>query len=82
VLVCHCRVVTDRAVRAAVADGAQDLDGVAQRCGAGTGCGGCVPLVEQLVADAVLALEAPDRLLERQRERRLTPRPAFVGAPA
>ncbi|MGH9153607.1 MAG: (2Fe-2S)-binding protein [Acidimicrobiales bacterium] len=50
--VCLCRRVTDRCVEAAIAAGARDVDAVGRLCRAGTGCGGCRPLLEALVAVA------------------------------
>jgi bacterioferritin-associated ferredoxin len=50
VLVCHCRKVNDRAVRASVEAGARTVPDVAARCGAGTRCGGCWPAIDQLLA--------------------------------
>ena len=46
--VCLCRRVTDRKVNAAIEAGASDSDEVTRRCGAGSRCGGCVPLIEEL----------------------------------
>lgn len=57
VIVCHCRVVSDRHVRAAIDAGAADLCDVAAACGAGTGCGGCLPEVRRLLADRGCAAE-------------------------
>ncbi|MCA1691085.1 MAG: bacterioferritin-associated ferredoxin [Acidimicrobiales bacterium] len=48
--ICHCRKVTDRHVCAAIEAGACDPDSLATRCGAGTGCGGCVPALRALLA--------------------------------
>ncbi len=48
-IVCHCEAVSDRAIRKAVRKGATTVDEVTQRCGAGGGCGGCVPEIERLV---------------------------------
>lgn len=48
--VCHCRGVTDRTVRAAVASGATTLEELARRCTAGARCGGCRPALEDLLA--------------------------------
>jgi bacterioferritin-associated ferredoxin len=79
--VCHCRVVSDRSVHAAIAAGARDVDDVMDLCGLGDGCGGCVPAVEDLLAEAALAVRAPQRVVERQRARR-TARPFPVGQPA
>ncbi len=55
--VCSCNSVTAGTIRAAVSeDGLTDCASV-QRCTtAGTGCGGCIPLVKRLV-DAQLALQ-------------------------
>ena len=50
-LVCHCHRVSDREIRAAVRGGACTLDDVANQCGAGSGCGGCQPVVEEILAD-------------------------------
>ncbi len=49
--VCHCRAVTDRTIKAAVRDGACDPVAVGERCGAGTGCGGCLPALRALLAE-------------------------------
>ena len=48
-IVCHCHVVNDRTVRAAVANGAADIDDVARACGAGTDCGGCEDAIDSLI---------------------------------
>lgn len=48
-IVCHCEVVTDRCVRAAVACGAETVDDVASQCAAGTQCGGCRPTIAALL---------------------------------
>jgi bacterioferritin-associated ferredoxin len=48
-LICHCRAITDAAIRATVLAGALDPDEVVQRCGAGGRCGGCLPAVRQLL---------------------------------
>lgn len=49
-ILCHCRVVSDDEVRDAIACGASDVCEVARACGAGTGCGGCLPAVRDLLA--------------------------------
>jgi bacterioferritin-associated ferredoxin len=81
VVLCHCEVVSDRAVQAAIAAGAGDLDAIADRCeGAGARCGGCVPALEELLADAASAITAPSLLRARQRARRIAePHPAGCG---
>ena len=50
VFVCHCRAVTDGEIREAITSGACDLDEVGRRCGAGITCGGCCPLIQELLA--------------------------------
>ena len=50
--VCHCRALTDREIGEAIAAGARDLDEIGRRCGAGITCGGCCPLLEELLDQA------------------------------
>ncbi len=40
-IICHCELVSDKKVKAVIADGAQSIDDIAARCGAGANCGGC-----------------------------------------
>lgn len=49
VIVCHCHGVSDRRIQAEAGLGANDVDDVARRCGAGSDCGGCVALIEDLL---------------------------------
>jgi bacterioferritin-associated ferredoxin len=49
-IVCHCRALSDRVIRAAI-EAAADEDDLAQRCGAGGKCGGCVPALRRLIAE-------------------------------
>ena len=49
-VVCHCNAVNDRAIRAEIAAGALDVDALAERCGAGGGCGQCHPVIEAILA--------------------------------
>jgi bacterioferritin-associated ferredoxin len=48
-IVCHCRALTDRDVRSAVQCGAVTRASVARACGAGADCGGCRPVVDEIV---------------------------------
>jgi bacterioferritin-associated ferredoxin len=65
-LVCHCRCVSDREIRACVRNGSLSLREVCKASGAGQGCGGCVPLVKELVRDeATSAASAPSALGSR-----------------
>jgi bacterioferritin-associated ferredoxin len=57
-IVCHCRAVGHGAVLDAIEQGACDLDGVADACGAGAVCGGCRPTVSQLLTGSSVAAPA------------------------
>lgn len=50
-IVCHCHRVTDRVIRSAVRDGAGSEEAVAEVCGAGSCCGGCVPAVSEIIGE-------------------------------
>jgi len=50
-VVCHCEAVNDERIRATVRSGAQTLADVAAGCRAGSRCGGCLPVVEELLDD-------------------------------
>ena len=49
-LVCHCHQVSDRTIRACIRDGAETVAQVGDRCGAGTSCGGCRPVVKEMLS--------------------------------
>lgn len=49
VIVCHCHGVSDRRIQAEAGLGAFDADDVAARCGAGSDCGGCLDLIEDIL---------------------------------
>ena len=57
VMVCHCEAVNDVVIRDEIAAGALDPEALAARCGAGSRCGGCVTVVERLLAQFGLAAE-------------------------
>lgn len=48
--VCYCAGITDHEVHAAIDTGADCLEAIGERTGAGTGCGGCQPSIEAIVA--------------------------------
>ena len=56
--VCSCRAVTDRAITHEVSQGAQTIDDLAARCGAGAECGGCWPALETLLRQSDRTLAA------------------------
>jgi bacterioferritin-associated ferredoxin len=51
-IVCHCHYVSDREIRQCMQAGACDVADVGRACGAGTGCGGCRPEIENIVGSA------------------------------
>jgi bacterioferritin-associated ferredoxin len=53
-VVCHCRAVNDATIRDEIEQGALTADEVAARCGAGSQCGGCRLVIDDLV-DELLA---------------------------
>lgn len=53
-MVCHCRTVNDQQIRAEIEAGALDADEVADRCGAGSRCGSCVPVVEEILSEVTI----------------------------
>ena len=48
-IVCHCRVVSDRDVDAAVSEGARTVAAVCRRTGAAQDCATCIFTVKALV---------------------------------
>ena len=48
-ILCHCNVVSDRQVRAAIDAGACDIDDVTSACAAGGNCGQCAPAIDALL---------------------------------
>jgi bacterioferritin-associated ferredoxin len=58
-IVCHCRVVTDRDVADALRSGARSVAGVCRATGAGGDCGSCVFSLKRLVCEHGTTLVAP-----------------------
>lgn len=50
-IVCHCKVVSDRAVVDAVRAGARSVGSVCRSTGAGQDCGSCVFSLKRLVCE-------------------------------
>ena len=48
-LVCHCKRVSDRAIRRAVRQGAVSSSAIVRSCQAGAGCGGCHSAIEDIL---------------------------------
>jgi nitrite reductase (NADH) large subunit len=50
--VCSCHAVTRDTILAAIADGCSDVAALKASTRAGTGCGSCIPLLKQLLAES------------------------------
>ncbi|ADD42398.1 nitrite reductase large subunit NirB [Stackebrandtia nassauensis] len=50
--ICSCHAVTKSAITSAIAEGACDVASLGACTKAGSGCGSCVPLLKQLLADS------------------------------
>jgi bacterioferritin-associated ferredoxin len=48
-IICSCKAVSDRDVHDAIDAGADSAAAVGHMCGAGTGCGACVRVVEHVL---------------------------------
>jgi len=60
VIVCHCQGVSERQVRKAVREGARSVRQVARACRAGRMCGGCRPVISEIISsEASDAAPAP-----------------------
>ncbi|HEX6276931.1 MAG TPA: (2Fe-2S)-binding protein [Polyangiaceae bacterium] len=64
VIVCHCQAVSDRAIRACALKGACSLEEVGDATGAGTCCGGCHSVIEEIVREC--AAEGPSEIAVRR----------------
>jgi bacterioferritin-associated ferredoxin len=49
VLVCSCFAVSDRTLRRVIAAGVDDPESIGEHCDAGTGCGGCLEEIRELI---------------------------------
>ena len=50
-LICFCHGVLETEIRKAIAEGANTVAEVQEKTRASTGCGGCMPEVERLIAE-------------------------------
>lgn len=49
-IVCNCKNVSYIDIRKAMINGARTVEEIKEMTGAGTGCGGCVPEIEKILA--------------------------------
>jgi bacterioferritin-associated ferredoxin len=61
-IVCVCKAVSDRHIRAAVQGGANSLRDLTRDLGVGTCCGKCVPEAKAALSASLDACEAPSDL--------------------
>lgn len=66
-LICHCRTLTDQAIRAHIEAGASCERDLTRGCGAGGRCGACLPAVRRLLAQHAVFLRQP--LIDSQNQR-------------
>jgi bacterioferritin-associated ferredoxin len=52
VIVCFCVTSSNREIASAIAEGAHTVDQIAERCGAGTGCGSCRDFIAEMIEAA------------------------------
>ena len=57
-IACSCKAVREQTVRVAVAAGARSVEEIGERCGAGTACGGCHVLLEEILAEQAVVVTA------------------------
>jgi nitrite reductase (NADH) large subunit len=62
-VVCQCNGVTVAAVKSAIDAGVGTVEGIGRCCAAGTGCGGCRPLLSRLIGQAPQAVDHARALL-------------------
>jgi bacterioferritin-associated ferredoxin len=51
-LVCSCHHVREHQIRAAIRCGARSEESIGDACGAGTGCGGCLDRIAELIEES------------------------------
>lgn len=56
-LVCHCHRVNDAQIDQVLTAGADGVRGVVRATRAGTGCGGCIPVLRELCARSTAPCE-------------------------
>lgn len=49
-ILCSCEAVSDRTIDRVIAEGCTTVAAIGRACGAGTGCGGCVPELRRRLA--------------------------------
>jgi len=68
VIVCHCHGLNDRDLQARIEQGARAEAMLAQECGAGARCGGCLPAVRRLLDEHCAPDDEASVLMELARQ--------------
>ncbi|MGE0724051.1 MAG: bacterioferritin-associated ferredoxin [Alphaproteobacteria bacterium] len=55
-IICSCRVISDRDIDAVAATGTSRCADVFRRCGAAPQCGTCVPMIREMLVERGLAV--------------------------
>ena len=58
--ICICNAITERAITAAVEEGARTSEDLAQRLGIGLGCGRCTSCAKTVLAESLARLTCTD----------------------
>jgi bacterioferritin-associated ferredoxin len=67
-LVCHCLAIRSRDIEVAIACGARTPREITLACGAGGGCGGCRPVIEELLSTCASDARPRERTTLRHEE--------------
>ena len=52
-IVCVCHGIPCKKIRSVIREGAETVDAVGAACGAGTDCGSCREMIEELIEETV-----------------------------
>jgi bacterioferritin-associated ferredoxin len=61
-LVCHCKALSEHEIRRLIRQGVRSLREIVRGCGAGAHCGGCRPLIAEILESERAAPKDPDPL--------------------
>ncbi len=64
-IVCSCRVISDREIRAAAAAGARRCGDIFRRCGMAPQCGTCLPMIREMLAVTACVAATTTTTVER-----------------
>lgn len=56
--VCLCHKVTDKQIKRAIKDGAENLADISEQLGVATCCGSCIDFAQEVINEALAEVEA------------------------